>query len=149
MSPARKAKLAVYDKAGAVFDLNTDSANFLRNIVFDEADAQGISSLEAARRSLIGREGESAVEAGARTAARITESEQKLARFSIAGINKRLDNFTRKFALIPDMDELGNFASEKSALAFERYARLVYGRYSSRILGDAYHLAVWYQRGWT
>jgi hypothetical protein len=143
LSPARKAKLAVYDKAGAVFDLNTDSANFLRNIVFDEADAQGISSLEAARRSLLGREGESAVAAGARTAERITkaESEQKLARFSIAGINKRLDNFTRKFALIPDMDELGNFASEKSALAFERYARLVYGRYSSRILGDAYKQA--------
>ena len=39
------------------------------------------------------------------------------------------------------MDELGNFASEKSALAFERYARLVYGRYSSRILGDAYKQA--------
>lgn len=140
LSPARKAKLAVYDKAGAVFDLNKDSANFLRNIVFDEADAQGITGIEAARQSLLGRPGETAAEAGARTAARITkaESEQKLARFSIAGINKRLDNFTRKFALIPDMNELGNFASDKSALAFERYARLVYGRYSSRILGDAY-----------
>ena len=141
LSPVRKAKLAIYDKAGAVLDLNKDSANFLRNIAFDEADAQGITGLEAARRSLLGREGESAVEAGARTAARITESEKKLDRFSIAGINRRLDNFTRKFALIPDMNELGNFTSEKSALAFERYARLVYGRYSSRILGDAYKQA--------
>ena len=138
LSPARKAKLAVYDKAGAVFDLNKDSASFLRNIVFDEADAQGLTGLEAARRSILGREGESVIEAGARTAQRIKESEDKLARFSVAGINKRIDNFTRKFALIPDMDELGNFASDKSALAFERYARLVYGRYASRILGDAY-----------
>jgi len=140
LTPARRAKVNLYTQATRTFDLNKDSADFVRNVVFDEADIQGISGLEAAKRSLMGREGETAVEAGARTAERIKAAEELkyIDKFSIAGINKRIDSFTRKFATMPDMLELGDVASDKSAIQFERYAKLVYGRYSARILGDAY-----------
>ena len=138
LSPARRKVLDAYTKADRTFNLNEDSTNFLRNIVFDEADIRGVSTQEALMQSLVGRPGENAIEAGVRTAARLTASEEKYNKFSIFGINKRLDNLTRKFALIPDMAELGNHASPKSYIAFERYARFVYGRYASRILGDAY-----------
>lgn len=143
LSPTRKAKVALYTQGTRTFDLNKDSADFVRNIVFDDADIQGVTGLEAAKASLLGREGETAVEAGMRTAERIKTAEELkyINKFSIAGINKRLDNFTRKFATMPDMQELADFSSPKSALQFERYAKLVYGRFSARILGDAYRAA--------
>ncbi len=137
LSPLRKKRIDALTAAGRTFNLNEDSATFLRNIVFDEADYKGITSLEAARRSIMGGEGVDAITAGAKTAERIQGAEG-FKKFSIAWANNRLDNFTRKFALIPDMGLLGDFANEKSARAFEQYARLVYGRYASKILGDAY-----------
>lgn len=137
LSAFRKKRLDFYTKTDRTFNLNEDSADFLRNVVFDDADARGVDILTAARESITGRAGEDAIIAGARTAERI-KSAERLKRFSIAGINARLDNISRKFSLIPDMQYLGDFANEKSAIAFERYARFVYGRYSSRILGDIY-----------
>jgi hypothetical protein len=138
LSPVRRAVLDSYTKADRKFNLNEDSANFLRNIAFDEADIRGVTTQQAAIESLAGRPGETAIQAGIRTAARLNKSEEKYNKFSIYGINKRLDNLTRKFALIPDMAELGNHTSPKAHIAFERYARFVYGRYGARILGDAY-----------
>lgn len=140
LSEFRKRRVDLYTKTSRIFNLNDDSADFLRNIVFDEADSRGVSSLQAARESLMGREGIDAIQAGAATAERI-KGAPKFERFSIPWINARLDNFTRKFALIPDMETLGDFANPRSAIAFERYARLVYGRYSSRIVADAYKAA--------
>ena len=140
LSELRKRRLDFYTKTSRTFNLNKDSTDFLRNIVFDEADTRGVSSLQAARESIMGREGIDAIQAGAATAERI-KAAPKFERFSIPWINARLDNFTRKFALIPDMQTLGDFANPRSAIAFERYARLVYGRYSSRILADAYKVA--------
>lgn len=137
LSPLRKKRIDALTAVGKTFNLNDDSAKFLRNIVFDEADYTGITSLEAARRSIMGREGEDAIAAGARTAERILQAEQPK-KFSLAWANARLDNFSRKFALIPDMGLLGDFANEKSAKAFGQYARIVYGRYAARILEDAY-----------
>lgn len=139
LSEFRRRRLDFYTKTDRTFNLNEDSAAFLRNIVFDEADSRGVDALTAARESLIGRAGEDAVLAGARTAERIkTQGAKAFKRFSIPDINRRIDNFTRKFALIPDMQYLGDFASEKSVRAFEQYARIVYGRYGSRILADGY-----------
>jgi hypothetical protein len=139
LSAFRKARVDLYTKGTRVFSLNEDATDFLRNIVFDEADSRGISSQEAAIQSLVGRGDETAAQAGARTAARIAESEKlPVDKFSIYAINKRVDNFSRRFSLIPDMDELGNHTSPKAHIAFERYARLIYGKQASRILGDAY-----------
>jgi len=139
LSAFRKKRVDLYTKGTRVFSLNDDSTDFLRNIVFDEADARGISTQEAALQSLIGRGDETVAEAAARTVARIkTEEAKRIDKFSVYAINKRIDNFSRKFNLIPDMDELGNHASPRAHIAFERYARLVYGKYSSRILGDIY-----------
>ena len=138
LSPLRRKILDSYTKVDRKFNLNEDSASFLRNIAFDEADARGITTQQAAIESLAGRPGETAIEAGKRTAERLNKSEIKYDKFSIYGINKRLDNLTRKFALIPDLAELGNHTSPKAHIAFERYARFVYGRYGARILGDAY-----------
>lgn len=143
LTPARRAKVNLYTQATRTFDLNKDSADFVRNVVFDEADIQGITGLEAVKTSLMGRAGETAVQAGARTAERIKTAEELkyINKFSIAGINKRIDSFTRKFSTMPDMMEIGDVASDKSALQVERYAKLVYGRYSARIIGDAYRNA--------
>jgi hypothetical protein len=138
LSPARRKVIDAYTRADSKFNLNEDGTNFLRNIVFDEADLRGVSTQQALMESLTGRPGETAIEAGARTAARLKASEEKYNKFSIFGINKRLDNVTRKFALIPDMAELGNHTSPKAHIAFERYSRFIYGRYAARILGDAY-----------
>ncbi len=139
LSAFRKKRVDFYTKGTRVFSLNDDSTDFLRNIVFDEADARGITTQEAALQSLIGRGDETAADAAARTAARIKAEEAKrVNKFSVYAINKRIDNFSRKFNLIPDMDELGNHTSPRAHIAFERYARLVYGKYSSRILGDVY-----------
>jgi hypothetical protein len=139
LSAFRKKRVDLYTKGTRAFSLNDDSTDFLRNIVFDEADARGISTQEAALQSLIGRGDETVAEAAERTALRIkTEEAKRLNKFSVYAINKRIDNFSRKFNLIPDMDELGNHASPRAHIAFERYARLVYGKYSSRILGDIY-----------
>ena len=138
LSAFRKKRIDFYTNTSRTFNLNKDSTDFLRNIVFDEADTRGVSSLQAARESIMGREGISPIEAGAATAERIKAAGGKFQRFSIPWVNARLDNFTRKFALIPDMAVLGDFSNPRSAVAFERYARLVYGRYSSRILADAY-----------
>jgi hypothetical protein len=140
LSEFRKRRVDFYTKTSRTFNLNKDSTDFLRNIVFDEADTRGVSSLQAARESIMGREGVDAIQAGAATAERIKAAPQ-FKRFSIPWVNARLDNFTRKFALIPDMQTLGDFANPRSAIAFERYARLVYGRYSSRIVADAYKAA--------
>jgi hypothetical protein len=140
LSEFRKRKVDFYTKTSRIFNLNKDSSDFLRNIVFDEADARGVTSLQAARESLMGREGIDAIEAGIATAERI-KTAPKFEKFSIPAINARIDNFTRKFALIPEMEVLGDFANPRSAIAFERYARLVYGRYSSRILGDVYKVS--------
>jgi hypothetical protein len=137
LSPLRRKRIDTLTAAGRTFNLNEDSAKFLRNIVFDEADYKGITSLEAARRSVMGGEGVDAITAGAQTAERIKGAEP-FKKFSIAWANNRLDNFTRKFALIPDMALLGDFANEKSAKAFGQYARLAYGRYGARILEDGY-----------
>jgi len=142
LSPLRKKKVDLYTKGTRAFSLNDDSTDFLRNIVFDEADSRGITSQEAAIQSLVGRGDETAVQAGARTAERIRAEEAKrINKFSVYAINKRIDNFSRRFNLIPDMDELGNHTSPKAHIAFERYARLVYGKQASRILGDAYQQA--------
>jgi hypothetical protein len=137
LSEFRRKRLDFYTKTDRTFNLNKDSTDFLRNVVFDDADARGVDILTAARESILGRVGEDAIIAGARTAERI-QSAKKLDRFSIAGINARLDKISSKFSLIPNMQYLGDFANEKSALAFEQYARFVYGRYASKILGDAY-----------
>jgi hypothetical protein len=137
LSAFRKKRLDFYTNTDRTFNLNKDSTDFLRNVVFDDADARGVDILTAARESITGRVGEDAIIAGARTAERI-QSAKKLNRFSIAGINARLDKISSKFSLIPNMQYLGDFANEKSALAFEQYARFVYGRYASKILGDAY-----------
>ena len=102
LSEFRKRKVDLYTKTSRTFNLNKDSTDFLRNIVFDEADTRGVSSLQAARESLMGREGIDAVQAGIATAERIKGAPQ-FKRFSIPWVNARLDNFTRKFALIPDM----------------------------------------------
>lgn len=142
LSAFRKARVDLYTKGTRAFSLNEDATDFLRNIVFDEADSRGISSQEAAIQSLIGRGDETAAQAGARTAARIAEAEKlPVNKFSVYAINKRIDNFSRRFNLIPDMDELGNHTSPKAHIAFERYARLIYGKQASRILGDAYQQA--------
>jgi len=142
LSAFRKARVDLYTKGTRVFSLNDDSTDFLRNIVFDEADSRGISSQQAAVQSLVGRGDETAAQAGARTAARIKAAEElPIDKFSIYAINKRIDNFSRRFNLIPDMDELGNHTSPKAHIAFERYARLIYGKQASRILGDAYQQA--------
>ena len=139
LSAFRRKRLDFYQKVDRTFNLNEDSAGFLRNIVFDEADYRGVTGLEAARESLVGRAGESAVEAGARTAARIQEKGPgAFKKFSLADINRRIDNFSRKFAIMPDMQHLGDFANEKSVRAFENYGRIVYGRYGSRVLADVY-----------
>ena len=138
LSAFRKKRVDFYTETSRTFNLNKDSKDFLRNIVFDEADTRGVSSLQAARESIMGREGVDAIQAGAATAERIKQAGDKFEKFSIPWINARLDNFTRKFALIPDMNVLGDLTNPRSAIAFERYARLVYGRYSSRILGDVY-----------
>lgn len=140
LSKFRKARVDLYTKGTRIFSLNEDATDFLRNIVFDEADSRGISSQEAAIQSLVGRGDETAVQAGARTAARIAEAEAKSPanKFSIFAINKRIDNFSRRFNIMPDMDELGNHTSPRAHIAFERYARLIYGKQASRILGDAY-----------
>jgi hypothetical protein len=139
LSPARRKIIDAYTKVDSKFNLDEDGTNFLRNIVFDEADIRGVSVQQAAIESLAGRPGETAIEAGIRTAGRLSKSEEKYNnKFSVFGINKRLDNITRKFALIPDMAELGNHASPKAHIAFERYARFIYGRYAARQLGDAY-----------
>ena len=142
LSAFRKARVDLYTKGTRIFSLNEDATDFLRNIVFDEADSRGISSQEAAIQSLVGRGDETAKEAGARTAARIKAAEElPINKFSIYAINKRIDNFSRRFNLIPDMDELGNHTSPRAHIAFERYARLIYGKQASRILGDAYQQA--------
>ena len=138
LTPLRKAKIEALTKADRVFDLNKDSTEFLRNAVFDEAEIRGVSGLQAARESIMGRPGETAVEAGVRTAERIKKAVEEGDKFSIASLNRRLDNFTRKFATMPDMQYLGDHSSAKGAVAFERYARLVYGRSAGRILGDIY-----------
>ena len=139
LSPFRKARVDLYTKGTRAFSLNEDATDFLRNIVFDEADSRGIPSQEAAIQSLIGRGDETAAQAGARTAARIAEGDKlPVNRFSVYAINKRIDNFSRRFNIIPDMDELGNHTSPRAHIAFERYARLIYGKQASRILGDAY-----------
>jgi hypothetical protein len=139
LSAFRKARVDLYTKGTRVFSLNDDGTDFLRNIVFDEADARGITTREAALQSLVGRGDELPAAVALRTAERIKAEELiKRNKFSIFSINKRIDNFSRKFNLIPDMDELGNHASPRAHIAFERYARLVYGKYSSRILGDIY-----------
>jgi len=139
LSPFRKARVDLYTKGTRGFSLNDDSTDFLRNIVFDEADSRGITTQQAAIQSLIGRGDETVAEAAARTATRIKlEEAKRINKFSVYAINKRIDNFSRKFSLIPDMDELGNHASPRAHIAFERYARLVYGKYSSRILSDVY-----------
>ena len=139
LSAFRKARVDLYTKGARAFSLNDDATDFLRNIVFDEADSRGISSQEAAIQSLVGRGDETAREAGVRTAARIAEADKlPVNKFSIYAINKRIDNFSRRFNIIPDMDELGNHTSPKAHIAFERYARLIYGKQASRILGDAY-----------
>jgi hypothetical protein len=142
LSKFRKARVDLYTKGTRIFSLNEDATDFLRNIVFDEADSRGISSQEAAIQSLVGRGDETAAQAGARTAERIKAAEKlPINKFSIYSINKRIDNFSRRFNLIPDMDELGNHTSPKAHIAFERYARLIYGKQASRILGDAYQQA--------
>lgn len=139
LSAFRKKRLDLYTKGTRIFSLNDDATDFIRNIVFDEADARGITTQEAALQSLIGRGDETVAQAALRTAERIRQEEAKrINKFSIYAINKRIDNFSRKFNLIPDMDELGNHASPKAYIAFERYARLIYGKYSSRILADIY-----------
>ena len=142
LSSFRKARVDLYTKGTRAFSLNDDSTDFLRNIVFDEADSRGITSQQAAIQSLIGRGDEEVGAAAIRTAERIKQAEAiKPPKFSVYAINKRIDNFSRRFNLIPDMDELGNHTSPRAHIAFERYARLVYGKYSSRILGDAYQQA--------
>ncbi len=103
LSAFRKKRVDFYTKGTRVFSLNDDSTDFLRNIVFDEADARGITTQEAALQSLIGRGDESVADAAARTAARIKAEEAKrVNKFSVYAINKRIDNFSRKFNLIPD-----------------------------------------------
>ena len=142
LSAFRKARVDLYTKGARAFSLNDDATDFLRNIVFDEADSRGISSQEAALQSLIGRGDETAAQAGVRTAVRIAEAEKiPVNKFSVYAINKRIDNFSRRFNIIPDMDELGNHTSPKAYIAFERYARLIYGKQASRILGDVYQQA--------
>lgn len=142
LSPLRKKRLDFYTETSRKFDLNTDSADFLRNIAFDEADITGMSSLEAAQTSLLGRAGESAVEAGARTAARLDKADEIFQKkFSLGAINRRFDKFSAKFARIPDAKYLGDFTNERSVRAFGQYARLIYGRYGSRILEDVYKTA--------
>jgi hypothetical protein len=138
LTPFRKAKIDALTKTDRIFNLNKDSTEFLRNAVFDEAEIRGISGLQAAKESIMGRPGETAVEAGIRTAERIKKATEEIDKFSIANLNRRLDNFSRKFATMPDMKYLGDHTSAKGAVAFERYARLVYGRSASRILGDIY-----------
>jgi hypothetical protein len=140
LSEFRRKRVDFYTKGERIFNLNDDGTDFVRNIVFDDADGRGISTQQAAIESLIGREGETAIEAGKRTAERIklNLSDEKMKRFSVFGINQRLDKVARKFSLMPDMAELGNFSSDKSAIAFQRYATLAYGRFSARTLSDAY-----------
>lgn len=141
LSPLRQKRLDFYTGTSRIFDLNKDSASFLRNIAFDEADTQGITTAQAAVMSLTGRAGEDARVAGARTAERINNSTEIFNRkFSIDSINRRLDKATAKFALIPDSRHLGDFSNEKSVKAFGRYARFVYGRYGSRVVEDAYRV---------
>jgi hypothetical protein len=143
LSEFRRKRVDLYTKGERIFNLNDDGTDFVRNIVFDDADGRGITEAQAALESLIGREGETAIEAGRRTAERIKASlsDERLKRFSVFGINQRLDKVARKFSLMPDMAELGNFTSDKSVIAFQRYATLAYGRFSARTLADAYATA--------
>lgn len=135
----RKKRLDGYTMVSRKFDLNKDSAEFLRNIAFDEADLTGLTTAEAAQASLMGRAGESAVEAGARTAARLNKADEIFQnKFSLGAINRQFDKFSAKFARIPDAKYLGDFTNERSVRAFGQYARLIYGRYASRILEDMY-----------
>ncbi len=94
LSAFRKKRVDLYTKGTRAFSLNDDSTDFLRNIVFDEADARGISTQEAALQSLIGRGDETVAEAAERTALRIKAEEAKrVNKFSVYSINKRIDNF--------------------------------------------------------
>ena len=133
LSPIRKKILDGMTSANKSLNLNEDSARYLQTIAFDSAE-EGIPTLEAARRSLVGRE------AGEATAARIAGAAEsfKTNKFSLYNINRKLDNFTRKFAILPDVAKLQDVTTNSSVIEFGRYSRLVYGRFHGRILEDIY-----------
>lgn len=145
LSATRKKRLDFYNKVSNKFDLNKDSASFLRNIAFDEADLQGISTQEAVITSLTGRAGESVKDAAARTAARLSDEDaaKKIftSRWSLGAINQRLDRVSAKFARIPEFKYLGDFENDRSIRATGQMARMIYGRYGARIIEDAYRVA--------
>jgi hypothetical protein len=133
LSPVRKKILDSMTGANKALNLNTDSARYLQTIAFDMSE-EGITSLEAARRSIMGKAG------GEATAARVARGleEFKTNKFSLYSINKKLDNFTRKFSILPNVARLQDVTTNASVIEFGRYSRLIYGRFQGRILEDIY-----------
>jgi len=146
LSEFRKKRLEYYTAGSRIFDLNKDSAAFMRNIAFDEADLNGITPGEALTRSLVGQPGvESAKEAGLRTGERLKDKDKALAifqsRWALGAINRRLDKLSAKFARIPIQRDLQNLESDKSIRAIGQLARPIYGRFGARIIEDTFRIA--------
>jgi hypothetical protein len=144
LSAIRKKKLELYTGTSRVFDLNKDSADFVRNIAFDEATLQGITPAEQALQTLVGKAGETAVEAGLKTGERIKDATAQSifkSRWSLGAINRRLDKLSAKFARIPIQKDLQNLASDKSIRAIGQLARPIYGRFGSRVIEDMYRVS--------
>lgn len=145
LSATRKKRLEFYTNTSRVFDLNKDSADFLRNIAFDEADLQGITPGEALLRSLVGREGETPVQAGQRTGERLLDDTKAQeifkSRWSLGAINRRLDKFFANFSRIPIARDLKNLDSDRSIRAIGQMARPIYGRFGARVIEDYYRVA--------
>jgi hypothetical protein len=133
LSPARKKIIDGLTSANKALNLNTDSAKFLQTIAFDMSE-EGVTGLEAARRSIMGKA------AGEETAQRVAKGleEFKPNKFSLYNINRKLDNFTRKFSILPNIAKLQDVTTNASVVEFGRYSRIIYGRFQGRILEDIY-----------
>lgn len=146
LSEFRKKRLEYYTAGSRIFDLNKDSADFMRNIAFDEADLNGITPGEALTRSIIGQPGvESAKEAGLRTGERLKDKDKAKqifeSRWSLGAISRRFDKLSSKLARIPIQRDLQNLESDKSIRAIGQLARPIYGRFGARIIEDTFRTA--------
>jgi len=145
LSEFRKKRLDMYTSGSRVFDLNKDSADFMRNVAFDEADLNGLTPGEALTRSLVGDGTESAKEAGLRTGERLKDKDRAKAifesRWSLGAISRRFDRLSAKLARVPIQRDLQNLESDKSIRAIGQLARPIYGRFGARIIEDTFRVA--------
>lgn len=142
LSATRQKRLELYTATSRAFDLNKDSADFVRTIAFDEANLQGVTPGERALQTLTGTGTETAVEAGLATGARIKADNEALSlfksRWSLGAINRKLDKLSGKFARIPIQKDLQNLNSDASIRAIGQLARPIYGRFGARVVEDMY-----------